>query len=819
MKKINKYLLALIILSGVMMSSAVDHNPRSNGTTNARNLTGNSFESTFHNPALLGVERMPKGGLLLFPITDYGIGVYSDKLALSPFNKYWVDSLREMSALTTKIFNESFGLKGLSPVQVSKKLTEELKGGINTYAGFKTSIFTLAVNRFAVDLQTHFDEQVHIPEAPLMMIFSETDGLLRGETFDLTDQKQEGIWATDLTFQLGLPVAIPALNDFFKLRFGAGGIGLKYVMGHSVLRAVTEKGKLTYNGSTNALDVDAQVRVQTAGTGLSNYWNSKNPFDGSFPINGHGIGVEIGGILYDDKGSLSVNVQNLGVLFWMNDVREATYYVKKSDLDAYDIIKGYEEYPDSPEVYIFNHRAGDEFSNGAKFEESNGFATFLPLGLNIGYAYTWDFEKIKTQGLRFLAEYGTVAANYEQQLMPYPGRSFIPRFTLGGEAGVMHGFIPMRLGFVLGGPEIVASSFCMGFNLRYFTIEGSYKAVGTLWMYPKRGVELAGGLGIQFGMNVDSDRDGIPDRIDKCPFKAEDKDNFEDEDGCPDYDNDGDGIPDTLDKCPNAAEDKDSFQDNDGCPDYDNDNDAIPDSVDKCPMEKEDKDNFKDEDGCPDYDNDGDAIPDSVDKCPNLAEDIDMFEDNDGCPDYDNDKDGIADTVDNCIMEPETFNGYRDNDGCPDTLIKPTETETKALNTKLRAINFKTASAELLPASNAALDYIVTFLRQYPYLRYEIQGHTDAQGSDDYNMLLSAARAGTVRSYLLAKGIADSNLIAIGYGETRPIDDNNTAKGRAVNRRVEFTIIDSNDEYSRLKGQEVIFREQIKNAKIKGAGY
>src|SRR5581483_9169557 len=74
-------------------------------------------------------------------------------------------------------------------------------------------------------------------------------------------------------------------------------------------------------------------------------------------------------------------------------------------------------------------------------------------------------------------------------------------------------------------------------------------------------------------------------------------------------DSDGDGIPDDVDKCPNAPEDKDGFEDSDGCPDPDNDHDGIPDTIDKCPNEPEDVDGFQDQDGCPDPDNDGDGIP------------------------------------------------------------------------------------------------------------------------------------------------------------------------------------------------------------------
>lgn len=99
---------------------------------------------------------------------------------------------------------------------------------------------------------------------------------------------------------------------------------------------------------------------------------------------------------------------------------------------------------------------------------------------------------------------------------------------------------------------------------------------------------------------LDADNDGIPDAIDKCPNDPEDKDGFQDEDGCPDFDNDNDGIYDAQDKCPDEPEDKDGFQDADGCPDFDNDADGIPDTLDKCPNEPETVNGYKDDDGCPD---------------------------------------------------------------------------------------------------------------------------------------------------------------------------------------------------------------------------
>jgi len=255
-------------------------------------------------------------------------------------------------------------------------------------------------------------------------------------------------------------------------------------------------------------------------------------------------------------------------------------------------------------------------------------------------------------------------------------------------------------------------------------------------------------------------------------------------------DRDGDGIPDNLDKCPNEPEDKDGFQDEDGCPDLDNDGDGIPDALDKCPNEPEDKDGFQDEDGCPDPDNDGDGIPDVLDKCPNEPEDKDGFQDEDGCPDPDNDGDGIPDIRDKCPNEPETFNNYKDDDGCPDEV----PAEVKKFTGVIEGINFRTGSADILSGSYVILDRAVKVLQDYPEVNLEISGHTDNRGKPDYNRSLSQRRADAVKTYFVQRGIASTRLQAIGYGPTRPIADNKTQSGRATNRRTEFRLINPSEK-------------------------
>ena len=242
-------------------------------------------------------------------------------------------------------------------------------------------------------------------------------------------------------------------------------------------------------------------------------------------------------------------------------------------------------------------------------------------------------------------------------------------------------------------------------------------------------------------------------------------------------DSDGDGIPDKLDKCPNEPEDKDGFQDDDGCPDPDNDQDGIVDKDDKCPDQAEDKDGFEDEDGCPDPDNDKDGIADAEDKCPNEA----GPKENGGCPDTDRDKDTVVDRLDKCPDVP----GDVDNDGCPKTKYIVVTKEKIELKQK---VHFATDSSKILSDSFAMLSEIGDVLKKRPEVKIRIEGHTDSRGSLNHNMKLSQSRADSVKQFLVGQGVAEDRMESRGFGPTQSIEDNRTAAGREANRRVEFII-------------------------------
>jgi len=333
-------------------------------------------------------------------------------------------------------------------------------------------------------------------------------------------------------------------------------------------------------------------------------------------------------------------------------------------------------------------------------------------------------------------------------------------------------------------------------GFKYFVTGKSFLYVAGGAGIPKTGFQAADAravLGFMYEPTVgDRDGDGIADDDDGCPDEPEDKDGFEDADGCPDLDNDGDGILDVDDACPLVAEDYDGDRDEDGCPEGregDRDGDGIPDDLDRCPDEPEDFDGFQDDDGCPDPDNDGDGIPDVKDLCPDDPEDKDGFEDADGCPDVDNDADRILDVDDACPNDPETYNGNEDEDGCPDKgLVILEDTQI----TILEKIYFETDSAIIMSRSFPLLDAVAATLNASPQITLvEIQGHADERGGDEYNIKLTRARAASVMNALIERGVIKDRLRSAGYGERCPVDPKHNATAWDKNRRVEFKIIET----------------------------
>ncbi|QZK91591.1 OmpA family protein [Flavobacterium sp. CHNK8] len=266
------------------------------------------------------------------------------------------------------------------------------------------------------------------------------------------------------------------------------------------------------------------------------------------------------------------------------------------------------------------------------------------------------------------------------------------------------------------------------------------------------------GIIFKFG-GKDTDGDGIYDKDDACPDVA----GLKQFNGCPDTD--GDGIQDSADSCPDVA----GLATLNGCPDADGD--GIADKDDACPNEAGPV-ALK---GCPDTD--GDGVADKNDKCPTVA----GPKDNAGCPWPDTDGDGVLDKDDKC----PSVKGTVANQGCPEV----SEEVMKTLNNYGKVILFDSGKSTFQQGTYTVLQSITSILKEYPNSNFQIEGHTDSDGSNELNQSLSENRAAAVKNYLVENGIATERLKSTGFGETKPIAPNKTAKGKAENRRVEISLI------------------------------
>lgn len=320
-----------------------------------------------------------------------------------------------------------------------------------------------------------------------------------------------------------------------------------------------------------------------------------------------------------------------------------------------------------------------------------------------------------------------------------------PYLLLGG------GGIILEVKDVENPPDMAA--FMWGLGMKYYFMENiALRAEARHLIIEDESADnilISGGLNFRFGGKkkakpapVDSDNDGVLDRDDRCPGTAPGI--AVDRKGC-ELDSDGDTVPDSKDSC--AGTPKGAKVDASGC----------------------------------ELDSDGDTVPDSRDSCANTPANTPV--DATGCPEAaprvetDSDGDTVLDSADSC---PETTPGVEvDAKGC----------EVVSERIVLRGVKFRTGSSRIEPKSYPIIDRAAQILKTNPHLKVEVQGYTDSVGSVSSNVRLSQARAKAVYDYLVKNGIAADRLSYKGYGPKNPIATNDTAEGRAENRRIEFKII------------------------------
>lgn len=409
-------------------------------------------------------------------------------------------------------------------------------------------------------------------------------------------------------------------------------------------------------------------------------------------------------------------------------------------------------------------------------------------GIRLGYNFTrhWELEAglsydsdvkntlpggqsvdVEQLDLNVTANLNTAADSHQHHGRFISGDRWIPYVT----AGVSHISADTDFGLTTrdglgvnfgGGTRIMAADFVgVRFDVRALTSidDDDFGGSFTNWEASVGATFIVGG-----GVPRDTDSDGVIDGIDKCPGTP--LGCWVDEQGCP-RDSDGDGVCDGLDRCPNTL--AGCPVDQNGCP-LDEDGDGVCDGLDDCPGTPTGC--WVNDSGCP-RDVDADGVCDGVDACPDTP--AGCVVDEQGCP-LDSDGDGVCDGIDEC---PGTPPGTKvDEVGCPIEVIKLV----------LANVHFEFNKSAIQPFYRAVLDEVAEALLADEWRRAEIElrGHTDSVDSVEYNYRLGEARAASVKEYLVSRGVSPARLVTKSYSELEPMATNDTAEGRALNRRVEM---------------------------------
>jgi len=711
------------------------------------NLNAAGQSGAYGNPALLGLDMPPRRALSIQPMT---LGLWSDELALSAFNnKYLFED--DWARYFTYILRESFDLRdNMTPEEVSKKLTDGMRGGVGLYFGLHASPVVFSMNGFSASLRTYADIEARAPGGLLLPFFSDKEGLQRGNTLDFSNLKLDAIWATELAVKIGRPInALPEFFDYMRLDKGAWGIGVKHVLGHSYLSLDAEGSSLVYDSASNAINLDAKVKVVSAGTGLnvknwefeSAYW--ENTFSEQ-PAAGEGWGFDLGAVFHNDNHFVSIDVRDIGWIMWDGrKTRKAALNIKKEINDLNDLIE-----------------FGDNiFSTDAEIDSGKSHTISLPTSLNLDYTYYYDLSY--RGDWKFLAKYLTANAGVKWQIVRGPGKNAPAMLMLGGTAGILDGIVPLRYGIIVGGPGKSSSVISIGGNGRYAAIDVYYKAVGHPFLMAKNGVEYGFAYTFSWGWGKkkkSAEEDFMADVERMKEFMNSDSamQYFVVEEAAP--------APDTVSDTAASAPVLDTAA---IAPAPDTAVAApMPDTISVAPA--------------PDTASADTAsapipvpVPEPASAAPPPAPAPAVPP---PAPEPVAPPPAPAPVIPPHAPEPAPVPVPIP---APAPVVPPPapepapaaplpettfEEDIKKVNDMLGAVSFLFSSAELTDVSQNVLDEVTAILNKYPGVRYEIRGYVDFDGANMYVEQVSASRAAAVRNYMVSKGAKAANFTAKGYG-------------------------------------------------------
>lgn len=405
-------------------------------------LTGNPFisgailDAGFSNPSYTSLSNTPSFGIRLpFPLTT--------TLSLSN-NKFSVNDPTEFlylngnySAWISGILQNSFELDGLTPKEVSNKLTEELKDGMDLAVSFDGDYLKIAKSFYRkgvyegvrMGIKSNTSAELHIPGDAFSLLFSYQDGLQKGNVIDFSSLQGYFQFSTDLFVAYGRemrPVLKIGENSF---KFALGG-AIAYRMGHLMMLADMQDGYLIYN-EDNVLNLHSNLKIKSAGIKFDENLNINVGSGLSEYVNGHGFNFSGDFSFYSKKLLLSLGISNIGLIYWNDNLYSLKASFSKDSLTLLGIME------EGIEDSIITH---GEFDGVYKHYSKGTF----------DFSVSFYSDKKNSHfpvDLKKLSNARAIKFGYRQPIIGGVLKDYTPDFSFIAENEFFNGIMPVKIGW------------------------------------------------------------------------------------------------------------------------------------------------------------------------------------------------------------------------------------------------------------------------------------------------------------------------------------------------------------------------------------
>ncbi len=441
-------------------------------------ISGSILNTAITEPSLIPLSAGPYNGVII-PLPLSGTFEFSN----SEFNLYnplsFLFARKNVGTLISRLLTSSFDIEGLPPEQVSSVLSERLKHGVSFSFLTDYTYFQLAKKRdplrkksgFSFRVKSNSEATLHIPGDAFKVIFSNQEGMQKGNRLSLASFHSEVNVTTDLSFAYGKKnrKRFQLFNKDCRLSYGVTGA---YKVGHMMFKLETENAELVY-GDNNVLSLNSKFNIACAGIRITDNLQFIPTYSETGVVNGHGVGVAGGLTISSARSLLSLSINELGFMTWNSTDHNQDISISDDSLFIMD-------FQDNPTACV---------EIGKNNTESNS-TNSLKTELTLKYSYFKKLDLASSELMKKLSYARACNIGYIQQFVKNSSGKRLPNFFLSLENELFKGTLPIRAGWQFQSEQNHSSFIELEQVSKTLTVSFWYRAHCDMLFRPTKGGEV-----------------------------------------------------------------------------------------------------------------------------------------------------------------------------------------------------------------------------------------------------------------------------------------------------------------------------------------